>query len=222
MIQTLAGVPGVNGIRPRAGYYLLGDKVNFINSVDLGLTSPPLQAIGMATNPIPENQKPKGSEEDQKVDKALLKSHFVRALGQLERLHRCLLELIKLELERQISDTEVTSAQALFLYNIGDGKHSATELRIRGYYTGSNLSYTIAKLVEAGYLNYERSPQDKRVVRLSLTEKGQAIRTMVATLYEGHVPVLEEKDITAEDLERLVSALKRLEHYWAEHIRYGF
>ncbi len=38
----------------------------------------------------------------------------------------------------------------------------------------------------------------------------------------GHVPVLEEKGVTAEDLERLVSALKRLEHYWAEHIRYGF
>jgi hypothetical protein len=34
--------------------------------------------------------------------------------------------------------------------------------------------------------------------------------------------VLEEKGVTAEDLERLVSALKRLEHYWAEHIRYGF
>jgi DNA-binding MarR family transcriptional regulator len=178
----------------------------------------------MATKPTPENQKPdeSPSQDDTTVDKALLKSHFVRALGQLERLHRCLLELIKLELDRQISETEITSAQALFLYNIGDGKLSATELRIRGYYTGSNLSYTIAKLVEGGYLNYERTVQDKRVVRLSLTERGQEIRSMVAAVYEGHVPALEEKGVTAEDLERLVSALKRLEHYWAEHIRYGF
>lgn len=176
----------------------------------------------MAAKPIPENPKPDEQNDDPKVENRLLKSHFVRALGQLERLHRCLLELIKLELERQIQDAEVTSAQAVFLYNIGDGKLSATELRVRGYYTGSNLSYTIAKLVEGGYLHYERAPQDKRVVRLSLTEKGQAIRTMVAAIYEGHVPVLEEKGVTAEDLERLVSALKRLEHYWAEHIRYGF
>jgi DNA-binding MarR family transcriptional regulator len=176
----------------------------------------------MATKPTPENQKPDESSDDSTVEKTLLKNHFVRALGQLERLHRCLLELIKLELDRRISETEITSAQALFLYNIGDGKLSATELRIRGYYTGSNLSYTIAKLVEGGYLNYERTPQDKRVVRLSLTEKGQEIRTMVSAIYEGHVPVLEEKGVTAEDLERLVSALKRLEHYWAEHIRYGF
>jgi DNA-binding MarR family transcriptional regulator len=222
MIQTPRGFPGGAGIYVRFRLYLLGDKVNFSNSVDLGLTSPPLQAVAMATKPTPENQEPEESQEDSKVQKTLLKSHFVRALGQLERLHRCLLELIKLELERQISDTEATSAQALFLYNIGDGKLSATELRIRGYYTGSNLSYTIAKLVEAGYLNYERAPRDKRVVCLSLTEKGHEIRKMVATIYEGHVPVLEEKGVTAEDLERLVSALKRLEHYWAEHIRYGF
>lgn len=176
----------------------------------------------MAAKPIPENPHPEAPTDDSKVENRLLKSHFVRALGQMERLHRCLLELIKLELERQIQDSEVTSAQAMFLYNIGDGKLSATELRVRGYYTGSNLSYTIAKLVESGYLNYERAPQDKRVVRLSLTDKGQQIRTMVAAIYEGHVPVLEEKGVTAEDLERLVSALKRLEHYWAEHIRYGF
>jgi DNA-binding MarR family transcriptional regulator len=175
----------------------------------------------MAKKPIQENPKPETPQGEATVEKTLLKNHFVRALGQLERLHRCLLELIKLELERQISDADVTSAQAVFLYNIGDGKLSATELRIRGYYTGSNLSYTIAKLVEGGYLNYERAVQDRRIVRLSLTEKGHQIKNMVAQVYEGHVPVLEEKGITAEDLERLVAALKRLEHYWAEHIRYG-
>jgi DNA-binding MarR family transcriptional regulator len=179
----------------------------------------------MATKPTPENQNQDQGVEDARDDstaeKTLLKAHFVRALGQLERLHRCLLELVKIELERQLSEAEVTSAQALFLYNIGDGKLSATELRMRGYYTGSNLSYTVARLVEAGFLNYERTVQDKRVVRLSLTEKGHQIKSMVAAIYEGHVPVLEEKGVTAEDLERLVSALKRLEHYWAEHIRYG-
>ena len=178
----------------------------------------------MAIKPTPDPQKQDSTApgDDSTVEKTLLKNHFVRALGQLERLHRCLLELIKLELDRQMSEQEVTSAQAIFLYNIGDGKLSATELRIRGYYTGSNLSYTIAKLVEGGYLNYERTAQDKRIVRLSLTAKGQEIKAMVAAVYEGHVPVLDEKGVTAEDLERLTAALKRLEQYWAEHIRYGF
>ncbi len=222
MIQAIPSINAGTGASGGLIPYLLGDKANFSDSVQVGLTAPPLQPVAMATKPTPENQQPEESADDSKVEKSLLKSHFVRALGQLERLHRCLLELIKLELERQISEMDVTSAQAVFLYNIGDAKLSATELRVRGYYTGSNLSYTIAKLVETGYLNYERTPQDKRVVRLSLTDKGQEIRTMVAAVYEGHVPVLEEKGVTPEDLERLVSALKRLEHYWAEHIRYGF
>jgi hypothetical protein len=161
----------------------------------------------MATKPSPENQNQgtQGSGDDSAVEKTLLKNHFVRALAQLERLHRCLLELIKLELERRASEQQVTSAQALFLYNIGDGKLSATELRVRGYYTGSNLSYTIAKLV----------------VLLSLTETVHEIKSMVAAVYEGHVPALQDNAITEEDLERLVAALKRLEQYWAEHIRYG-
>jgi DNA-binding MarR family transcriptional regulator len=176
----------------------------------------------MATKPIPENEAKKAAAEATAVDKTLLKSHFLRALGQLERLHRCLLELIKLELERQITTTELTSAQAIFLYNLGDSKLSSSEVRIRGYYTGANLSYMIAKLVEGGYLNYDRTAQDRRVVRLSLTEKGQEIRNTVAAVYEGHVPALEGNEITSEDLDRLVNALKRLEHYWTEHIRYGF
>jgi DNA-binding MarR family transcriptional regulator len=178
----------------------------------------------MAIKPTPgnQNQNTQESGEGSTVERTPLKNHFVRAVAQLERLHRCLLDLIKLELDRQADEQRVTSAQALFLYNIGDGKLSATELRIRGFYTGSNLSYTIAKLVEGGYLNYERTVQDKRIVQLSLTEKGLKIKSMVAALYESHLPVIEEKGLTAEDLEHLVSALKRLEHYWAEHIRYGF
>ncbi len=177
----------------------------------------------MAAKPIPETQNQSTPESlgDSTIEKTLLKNHFVRALAQLERLHRCLLELIKLELDLRASEQQVTSAQALFLYNVGDGKLSAAELRIRGYYTGSNLSYTIAKLVAGGYLNYERTVQDKRVVRLSLTAKGHEIKSMVASVFEGHVPVLEEKSVTAEDLQGLVAALKRLDRYWAEHIRYG-
>src|SRR5262249_47463991 len=102
----------------------------------------------MATKPIPENASSPEVQEGSAVDNSLLKTHFLRALGQLERLHRCLLELIKLELDRQITEPDLTSAQAIFLYNLGELKLSSTELRIRGYYTGANLSYMISKLVE--------------------------------------------------------------------------
>ena len=83
----------------------------------------------MAIKPTSENQaeNTQGSSDDSPVEGTLLKNHFVRALAQLERLHRCLLELIKLELDRRASEQQAKSAQALFLCNIGDGKLSATE-----------------------------------------------------------------------------------------------
>ena len=42
--------------------------------------------------------------------------------------------------------------QALLLYNIGDKELTAGELRTRGYYLGSNVSYNLKKLVEIGFL----------------------------------------------------------------------
>ena len=57
----------------------------------------------------------------------------------MERLHRRLLDIVKEELDRS-GRSEVTSVQALLLYNIGDQGLSAGELRRRGYYLGSNVS----------------------------------------------------------------------------------
>jgi DNA-binding MarR family transcriptional regulator len=46
--------------------------------------------------------------------------------------------------------------QALLLYNIGDSELTAGELKTRGYYLGSNVSYNLKKLVDMGYLSYAR------------------------------------------------------------------
>ena len=91
----------------------------------------------------------------------------------MERLHRRLLDVIKDEFERRGRD-DVNSVQALLLYNIGDKELTASELRTRGYYLGSNVSYNVKKLVEMGYLHHARSRIDRRSVRISLTEKGKA------------------------------------------------
>src|SRR3954466_5489098 len=79
------------------------------------------------------------------------KPHYLEALHLVERLHRRLLDVIKDEFERRGRD-DVNSVQALLLYNIGDKELTASELRTRGYYLGSNVSYNVKKLVEMGYL----------------------------------------------------------------------
>jgi hypothetical protein len=64
----------------------------------------------------------------QPLKKRSPKNHFLPALAPPERLHRCLLEFIKFELDGQANEQRVKSVQALSLYKIGDGKLSATEL----------------------------------------------------------------------------------------------
>ena len=92
----------------------------------------------------------------------------------VERLHRRLLDVIKDEFDRR-GRSDVNAVQALLLYNIGDKELTAGELRTRGYYLGSNVSYNVKKLVEMGFLHHSRSRIDRRSVRISLTDRGKEV-----------------------------------------------
>jgi DNA-binding MarR family transcriptional regulator len=150
----------------------------------------------------------------------VVKSRYLEALHLVERLHRRLLDVIKDEFERQGRD-DVNSVQALLLYNIGDKELTASELRTRGYYLGSNVSYNVKKLVETGYLHHARSRVDRRSVRISLTEKGKQIHDVIQALYDKHARTIEPiGGISNGDFERMNQALFRLERFWTDQIRY--
>src|SRR5262249_59493192 len=85
------------------------------------------------------------------------------------------------------SRAEINGVKALLLYNIGDKDLTAGELRTRGYYLGSNVSYNLKKLVETGYLDHQRSRIDRRSVRIKLTDRGREVRDVVEMLYQKHV-----------------------------------
>src|SRR5438045_8264698 len=85
---------------------------------------------------------------------------YLEALTLVERLHRRLLDVIKDEFDRR-GRSDINSVQALLLYNIGDKELTAGELRTRGYYLGSNVSYNLKKLVEMGFLDHQRSRVDQ-------------------------------------------------------------
>lgn len=145
---------------------------------------------------------------------------YLEALTLVERLHRRLLDVIKDEFDRR-GRSDINAVQALLLYNIGDKELTAGELRTRGYYLGSNVSYNVKKLVEMGYLHHARSRIDRRSVRISLTEKGQSVHEIVGSLYEKHVLTVEQiGGITGDDFTRMNVALTRLERFWTDQIRY--
>lgn len=149
-----------------------------------------------------------------------LKGRYLVSLKLIERLHRLLLDVIKDEFER-LGRNDVNSVQALLLYNIGDAELTAGELTSRGYYLGSNVSYNLKKLVEAGYINHQRSNTDRRSVRVRLTEKGQEVCKVVNGLYQRQLKSLQQVGgVDANDLETLNKSLIRLERFWTDQIRY--
>ena len=145
---------------------------------------------------------------------------YLEALTLVERLHRRLLDVIKDEFDRR-SRADINSVQALLLYNIGDKELTAGELRTRGYYLGSNVSYNLKKLVEMGFLDHQRSRIDRRSVRIKLTDKGRDIFNIVETLYQKHVVTIEQVGgISCQEFSALNKALHRLERFWTDQILY--
>jgi DNA-binding MarR family transcriptional regulator len=149
-----------------------------------------------------------------------LSKFYVESLNLLERLHRQLLDVIKDELDRR-DEREINSVQALLLFNIGDQELTAGELRTRGHYLGSNVSYNLKKLVESGYIHHSRSEVDRRSVLVRLTSKGEAVRTMLNELFQRHLGSLEAVgNVNAGDFQSMNTSLRRLERFWIDQVRF--
>ena len=149
-----------------------------------------------------------------------IKPVYLEALTLVERLHRRLLDVIKDEFDRQ-GRSDINAVQALLLYNLGDSELTAGELRTRGYYLGSNVSYNLKKLVDMGYIHHQRSRTDRRSVRVSLTDQGREIAQTVDALYERHTRSLEQiGEIDPSSFAQLNKSLQRLERFWTDQILY--
>ncbi|MHC2571779.1 transcriptional regulator LdtR [Rhizobium leguminosarum] len=145
---------------------------------------------------------------------------YMESLHLVERLHRRLLDVIKDEFDRQ-GRSDVNAIQALLLFNIGNSELTAGELRSRGYYLGSNVSYNVKKLVDLGFINHQRSRIDRRSVRISLTETGQDIVETVAKLYERHIASIDKVGgIGTDEFTQMNKLLQRLDRFWNDQILY--
>ncbi|MDT8855323.1 MarR family transcriptional regulator [Paracoccaceae bacterium Fryx2] len=145
---------------------------------------------------------------------------YLESLALVERLHRLLLDVVKDEFER-LGILEINSVQALLLFNVGDNEVTAGELKSRGYYQGSNVSYNLKKLVDLGYMHHQRSEIDRRSVRVRLTEKGRRVRGVLTDLFARHAEGMDRRGlIGAAGMEDINQSLKRMERYWTEQIRY--
>src|SRR5579863_508405 len=144
---------------------------------------------------------------------AHMNTGYLEVISLVERLHRHFLEVVKLELDG-LGIHDINNVQGLMLFNIGDAEMTVGELTLRGCYLGSNVSYNVKKMVENGYLVQERSVHDRRSIHVRLTDKGMQLRDKLSAMHERHIAMLGQTSVTDDNLQNVITTLRRLERFW--------
>ena len=141
-------------------------------------------------------------------------NEFLDVFVLAERLHRQFLESIQLELD-MLNIRDINNVRALMLLNIGDAEMTVSELLWRGCYLGSNVSYNLKKLTEAGYVVQERSSHDKRVIMVRNSQKGVELCAILQDMNARHIAALSRGDFKAEELNICRQMLRTLQRSWS-------
>ncbi len=150
-----------------------------------------------------------------------MKQEYLSLILSIERLHRRFLDVVKSKLDRKGIE-EINNVQTLILYNIGDTILTIGELTNRGYYLGSNVSYNLKKLVETGYVLQERSPHDKRTIKIKLSEKGKKLCEIIDELFDDNLKRISEFGISKDEIDSSLATMKKLEVFWTDQVSTTF
>ena len=131
----------------------------------------------------------------------------------IERMHRSYLDLMRLELNRLGID-DISPVQVVMLQAIGEEEISVRDLVQRGHYLGSNASYNLKLLVEAGYVERSASQRDRRVARLKLSPKGRQLFLAIRRSDDEQAAAIIETEEDGRLFEGTYRTLRRLERSW--------
>jgi DNA-binding MarR family transcriptional regulator len=149
-----------------------------------------------------------------------MKESYLNMIALVERLHRQFLELVRTELD-SLGIQDINNVQALILFNIGPVELTVGELTLRGCYLGSNVSYNVKKMVENGYLVQERSPHDRRSIRVRLSPKGLDLCAKLDGMHDRHVNNLAATQVDHNALTEASVTLRRLDRFWTQIVDRG-
>ncbi|MGI6619900.1 MAG: MarR family winged helix-turn-helix transcriptional regulator [Bacillota bacterium] len=139
------------------------------------------------------------------------KEEFSDSVVRIERLLRHVAFIIKKRGRDILSDFDITTPQFLALVVLKD-KPGITmgELCERLYLACSTATDLIDRMEKNGYLERNRDPDDRRVIRLSITEKGQNIIDQVINARRRYVDSIL-KQLTQEEIDQLERSLEKLD-----------
>ncbi len=145
---------------------------------------------------------------------------YLQITRMIERLHRRHLDMLRYELDR-LGVEGISAAQALMMTKIKGQTISVRDLVERGYYLGSNASYNIKQLVKSGLILQERSPHDRRSMRLKLTDQGEELCDKIALAESAHAKSLAAEAGDMSEIAGASHVLRNLENTWSNYLRYG-
>lgn len=138
----------------------------------------------------------------------------------IDRLRQAWHDTISDELER-LAIQDLNSVQASLIHSIGDAKIPAGDLRRRRLYVGTNPSYNLRQLAAAGYLSCDAHETDRRIKIISLTDKGQAVRSAMRHLFTRQAERMAAAGtFDGPTLAEFNSTARTIESVWQASIRF--
>ncbi|HYH22214.1 MAG TPA: winged helix DNA-binding protein [Azospirillum sp.] len=135
----------------------------------------------------------------------------------VERMHRRFLDVLRTEMTRMGVD-DVTPAGMMILLGIPEAGSSVRDLTARCNQIGSQATYTLRQLIDAGYVERAASRRDRRLATLRLSAKGQEairhLRRMAGSLAQD---LLGDPD-ARQSLAEAHKFLRRLDQQWSGFI----
>nr|WP_255636256.1 winged helix DNA-binding protein [Azospirillum sp. 412522] len=138
----------------------------------------------------------------------------------IERMHRRYLDVVRVGLSK-LGVEDIGPVQALMVMLIGEDELSVRDLMERGYYLGSNASYSLKILVDAGYINRAANQRDRRTARLQLTDKGRELWEGLRRMEQAQAEALVRNETEVRDLKASYRTLRRLDRLWGDMVRYS-
>lgn len=133
----------------------------------------------------------------------------VRALDTFVKLTRAT-ETLGTQLQRHLASLEITPPQLAVLEALLHvGPMSQSELGRKLLRSNPNMTALLDNLERSKWIQRERSPEDRRVVVVSLTPEGRRVIERVFPAHAAHVTALMGA-LTAEEQETLGELCKKL------------
>lgn len=153
------------------------------------------------------------SQPPEQIENQMDHADFLDFIVLAERMHRQFLETISLDLDR-LNKRDINDVRAVMLLNIGDAEMTASDLLHRGCYLGTNVSYNLSKLTEAGYVTQTRSQHDRRVIMVRNSESGLALCAVLQELNARRLDALNQMSCSDEELLTCRQVLRKMQHFW--------